>query len=121
MLVFVDQDKWIKIQRAEQAPDGLHRVFVGRVSKKELRLDEELQSQLTPEEVREVNEVLSLYRGIEVAQRQTDALRFPRIVREVVEYVASGRASPSERAILVGAFEEGRRQIRRLEKASQGR
>lgn len=120
MLVFVDQEKWIKIQRAEQAPDGLHRAFLGRVSKKELRLDEELQSQLTAEDLPEVNEVLSLYRGVATAQRQTDALRFPRIVREVVAYVASGRASPSERAILVGAFEEGRRQIRRLEKASAG-
>lgn len=120
MLVFVDQPKWIKVQRAEPSEEGMRRVRLGLISKKDFAIGDELRVSLSPAEAEEVRQVLALYRAVTVAQQRTDALRFPHVVREVVEYLRSGAASATERALLVGAFEEGRRQLRKLEKTDDG-
>jgi hypothetical protein len=120
MLVFVDRPKWIKVQRSEQSDEGVRRVRLGLISKNDFSLDDELRRNLSPPEVAEVEQVLALYRAIPAAQQRASALKFPHIVREVLDYIRSGEASPAERLLLAGAFEEGLRQLRKLEKASAG-
>lgn len=120
MLVFVDQPKSIKVLRAEPGTSGMTRVRLGIVNKSKMEMSDELKSALNKDELKEVEGAITLYQRADESQRKVDVLRFPQIVREVIEYISNGDASEIERRIILTSFVDGLRQIRKLERADAG-
>jgi hypothetical protein len=116
MLVFVDQAKSIKVLRAEQGASGMTRVRLGVVKKNKMELSDELKASLNKDELKEVEGAITLYQQADESQKKVDVLRFPQIVREVIEYVSTGDVTELERRIILTSFVDGLRQIRKLER-----
>jgi hypothetical protein len=117
MLIFIDQPKAIRVMRLEQQGDGgATRTRLGSVGKNKMEISEELRGVLSPDEVREVEEIIALYRKADKSQRSVDIYRFPQIVREVAEYITSGEADEFERRVLVASLMDGIRLIRKHER-----
>lgn len=77
-------------------------------------MDDELAHGLTPDETKETNEIISLYKRIDGAQIQLSVQKFPQIVRSVVEYLQSAECSAAERRFLTNTLSEGLRKMRRI-------
>ena len=115
MLIFIDQDKHVRIVRT-QVNDGVaSRSPVGRVMKSRLELSEDLRAQLSEEEAASVEQVLDVYRNAASVKGQYHMLNFPEITREVMDRY-EGDASPAERQLIASALTEAVRRMRKFER-----
>jgi hypothetical protein len=113
MLVFVDQEKSIKVLRVTATETGpTRRERLGVISKNTLEPNEDLK-RLGTDETAELKGAIAIYRRADDTRRQAAALSFPVTVRQVIEYLRES-ASESEKKLIVSAFLEGVRQIRKL-------
>jgi hypothetical protein len=115
MLVFVDQDRHIRVVRA-QAEDGANsRTPIGRIQKNRLEIDDELRALLSPSEVDEVEGVIEVYRHGASAKAAYHALNYPAITREVMDHF-EGEATMPERRLIMGALMDAVRRMRKFER-----
>lgn len=116
MLLFVDQQKNIKVFRVGTNPNKPSRVRLGVIQKNKLEMSEELRKNVDPSEVAEVDAVIARYRAIHPARTMLDALSFPQTVREVVDLVLlNGGTNGLERGLVMTALLEGLRKLRRAD------
>jgi hypothetical protein len=112
MLLFVDQEKVIKVIRLIPNETGSHvREQIGVIPKNTLNPNEEL-TRLGADETAELEASIAIYKRARDVRLQAAALSFPETVRQVIEYLRGG-ASDSEKKLIVSALLEGVRQIRR--------
>ena len=112
MLLFVDQEKAIKVIRLIVNETGSHvREQIGVIPKNTLKPNGEL-TRLGPDDSAELEAYIAIYKRARDVRRQATALSFPETVRQVIEYLQGG-ASESEKKFIVSALLEGTRQIRR--------
>ena len=118
MLIFLDQDKHVRIVRT-QAEDGVtSRAPVGRVMKNRLEVTDDLRAQLSSEEVDSVEGVIDLYKAAAAAKAQSYALNFPEIARLVMDRFEEG-ASTAERQLIMSTLMEAVRRMRKFERDAQ--
>ncbi len=115
MLIFVDQDKHIRIVRT-QAEDGVtSRAPIGRVMKNNLEISDDLRALLSPEEVGDVEHMVGAYKRAAAVKAEYYALNFPEIAREVMDRFEDG-ASDAERQLVMSALMEAVRRMRKFER-----
>jgi hypothetical protein len=118
MLFLVDQPKQIRVERMETNDGVTTRVRLGRVWKKDLELDDELTASLSPEELEEVEAFLSRLRQAESVRLRHQALTFPMVAREVMEYFEN-TADVIDRRLIAMAIMQSVRQLRKLEQSEK--
>lgn len=109
MLLFIDDSRTLKLVRQ---PDNGPREVLGKVKKHDLQLPEDVQAQLDPTEMAEVEAVFDLMTQGEQHRMRAAAAAFPTTLREVLAYYKDG-ASPVEQRWILGALLEGLRIVRR--------
>jgi hypothetical protein len=119
MLAFIDLPKHVRIVRIEPKGDGVERTILGRISKNNLELDHELESQLNLDERKEVEQIVAGYLDSDIARKKYYALNIPVILREVMEYFEDG-AEGVEKTFILGAMMEAVRRMRKIERAGSG-
>jgi hypothetical protein len=117
MLLFIDQEKHVRVVRVQTENGATARTPLGRIPKKELQVPEELQALLNGEETAEVEAAVELYRRANSAQAEFYTLNFPAITREVMGRFETS-ASAAERQLVMGALMDALRRMRRLERES---
>jgi hypothetical protein len=118
MLIFVDQDKHVRVVRM-QSEDGVStRTPLGRVQKNRLDVADDLRALLTSDEIDQVEAAVEIYKQAAAANAQYYSLNFPAIAREVMDRFESG-ASNAERQLVMGALMEAVRRMRKFERESQ--
>ncbi len=118
MLIFVDQDKHVRVVRT-QSEDGVStRAPIGRIQKNRLEIADDLQALLTSEEIGEVEGVIDVYKQAAAAKAEYYSLNFPAIAREVMDRFEES-ASDAERRLIMGALMEAVRRMRKFERESQ--
>jgi hypothetical protein len=115
MLIFVDQDKHVRVVRAQAEGATSSRTPLGRIQKNRLELSDDLRALLTPEEIDEVEGVIEIYKRAAVTKAEYYSLNFPVISREVMDWF-EGEASDSERKLVMGALLEAVRRMRKFER-----
>lgn len=116
MLLFVDQPKTIKVLRLQEEDGTVKRVRVGGVQKGKLEVNDDLAKALNSQEIDEVKSVIALYGAADNAQLKLDVARFPEILRNVVNYMATADVNDVERRLLATALSEAIRQLRKRER-----
>ena len=114
MLSFVDLPKGIRIVRVENDGETITRTNLGRVSKLSLEMDASLRDLLTPDELKETEEILAGYVEAQLLEARSYAMNLPVILRRVTDYLE--QASPVERKFITSGLMEAVRRIRRLER-----
>jgi len=113
VLLFVDQEKLIRVLRVTEGEAGSRkREKLGVIPKNTLEPSEDL-NRLPPEEAAELKEAIATFRHAADVRRQAAALSFPVTVRQAIEYLKAG-ATESEKKLIVSALLEGVREIRKL-------
>jgi hypothetical protein len=118
MLIFIDQDKHIRVVRTQAEGGASSRSPLGRIQKARLELPDDLRALLAPEEVLEVESVIEQYKHAATAKAKYYALNFPEISREVMDWFESD-ASNVERKLVMGALLEAVRRMRKFEREGQ--
>ena len=118
MLIFVDQDKHVRIVRTQTEGGVSTRAPIGRVQKNRLELSDDLRALLTPEEVSEVENTIELYKRATSEKAEYYSLNFPTISREVMDRFET-EASDAERKLIMGALLEAVRRMRKFEREGQ--
>lgn len=115
MLLCVDQERNIKVFRVTDDADGVtKRERLGVVPKKDFAIGEDFNS-LSQEESDELAAVIKIYNDAAEARLKSSVLSFPQTSREVIAYIENG-ATEQERKLIITAFMEGFRHIRRMNK-----
>lgn len=118
MLLFMDQQRMIKVVRAASDASGkMSRTRVGTINKVTLAKNLGKKIKLSQEESQEIDNTLDVLRRARVVKRQAYALEFPEIIREVLEYCENG-ASRTERELITTAVLEATRRVRKMGKAA---
>jgi hypothetical protein len=118
MLVFVDQDKHVRIVRAEMADGVSSRAPLGRIMKNRLEIAEDLRALLSDEETESVAQMIDVYKNAAAARAEYYSLSFPEIAREVMDRFEQS-ASDAERQLISGALMEAVRRMRKFERENQ--
>lgn len=116
MLIFVDQEKHVRVVRVHTAEGGASRTPLGRIPKKQIDLPDDLRVLLTDEEAQQAEAVIALYRRAVDVQSECHALNFAAITREVMDRFET-TASEVERQVVMSALMEAVRRMRRFEKS----
>lgn len=117
-MIFVDQDRHVRVVRARAEDGSTSRSPIGRVPKNRLEIDEDLRALLSPTEAGEVEGMIEVYKRAASAQAEYFALNFPAITREVMDHFEDG-ATSAERQLIMGALMEAVRRMRKFERESQ--
>jgi hypothetical protein len=118
MLLFVDQEKNIRIVKTHEEGGVTSRSPVGRLMKNKLELTDDLRAILSAEEIVEVEEVIAVYQRARSTRVEDYSLNFPVIVREVMDRFESN-ASNAERQLIMGALMDAVRRMRRYQRDGQ--
>lgn len=114
MLVCVDQEKNVKVFRVSAEDGQPRRERLGVVSKKDFVVDDESFKNLPEDEVKELNEALDVFKLAARVRKHAQVLSFPEVLREVLEYVETEDADPTERKHVFMALAEGVRRMRKF-------
>ena len=116
MLLFVDQPRVIKILRNSSDASGkTSRTRIGAINKVTMAKNLGKSVRLSREETDEIENTLEVLKRAKSIKRQSYALEFPEIAREVMEYFEGG-ASRTERELIAIAVLEAARKVRKFEK-----
>ncbi len=120
MLFFEDRARQIRVVRADVDASGASsKSVLGIIQKKELEITQDLRSQMTADEVDEVEAIVDAYRRSDELRIQRLALTFPVIVREVMEYFET--ANTTERSLIGAGILDGIRRLRKFERSVVGK
>jgi hypothetical protein len=115
MLIFIDQEKHIRVVRVTSEEGATTRTPLGRIQKKQLELPDELRATLSNEEVEQIEGVVAIYRRSAEVRAECYALDFAAITREVMDRFETD-ASVAERQLVMGALMESLRRLRRFQR-----
>jgi hypothetical protein len=115
MLLFIDQDKHVRIVRVDHQSGTSARAPIGRLLKSQMQISDELRGALTPDEEVELEQVIDVYTRAAAARAASHALNFPAIMREVMDFY-EGAASSAERQLIMGSLTEAARRKRKFER-----
>jgi hypothetical protein len=118
MLIFIDQAKHIRVVRTQVEGGANSRSPLGRIEKTRPELGDDLKALLTPQEIREVEEIIELYKRSLTGRAEYYSLNFPVISREVMDRFET-EASDAERRLVMGALLEAVRRMRKFEREGQ--
>lgn len=118
MLIFVDQDKHVRVVRAQSEDGVTSRAPIGRVQKNRFEIADDLRALLSPDEVVEVEQAIEVYKRAAAVKAEHYALNFPAITREVMDRFEEN-ASDAERQLIMGALMEAVRRMRKFEREGQ--
>jgi hypothetical protein len=118
MLIFVDQEKHIRVVRTSTEDGVTSRSPIGRVMKNRLEVNDDLRAVLEPDEFVEVEKVIEIYKRAQTLKVENYALNFPVIIREVMDRFEE-EASQAERQVVMGALMEAVRRMRKFQRDGQ--
>jgi hypothetical protein len=115
MLVFVDQEKYIRVVRVSSEEGAQSRTPLGRIQKNQLEIPNDLRASIAPDEIEQIDGVIALYRRSSEMESELYALNFAAITRTVMDRFEA-EASVSERQLVMGALMEAMRRMRRFQR-----
>lgn len=115
MIIVTDATDRIKIYTVSSGPGGVsRREYVAAIKKRDFAIANELKTQISPEDLRELEEIIEVYRHAEHLRLQATALNLPATLRVAIDY-ARDFGNEAEVKLLTQVVEDARRELSRLD------